>query len=113
MVRQLFQWRSSSSLGGQRGSSAINRVVCAELVSARDRLHACENDRGIPGTGQVNWTGIAQALKEVNYQGTVVIESFTPQVKSIAKAVCIWREIAPDQDSIAFEGLAFLKQLFQ
>lgn len=74
-------------------------------------VHACENDRGIPGTGQVNWQGVAQALNDVSYQGAVVIESFTPQVKSIARAVCIWREIAPDQDAIAADGLAFLKQL--
>ncbi|MCO5185459.1 MAG: sugar phosphate isomerase/epimerase [Anaerolineae bacterium] len=76
-------------------------------------VHACENDRGIPGTGQVDWHGVAQALTDIDYQGAVVIESFTPQVKSIARAVCIWREIAPDQDSIAVNGLQFLQRLFQ
>ncbi|MEZ4589846.1 MAG: hypothetical protein R3D55_01690 [Chloroflexota bacterium] len=40
-----------------------------------------------------------------------MIESFTPEVQSIARAVCIWRDIAPDQDSIAAQGLAFLKPL--
>lgn len=74
-------------------------------------LHACENDRGIPGAGQVNWTGIAAALLETGYAGAVVIESFTPQVKSIARAVCIWRQIAPDQDTLALQGLAFLRGL--
>jgi D-psicose/D-tagatose/L-ribulose 3-epimerase len=74
-------------------------------------FHACENDRGVPGTGQVNWHGIAHALRQIDYQGAVAIESFTPQVQSIARAVCIWREIAPDQDSIAEDGLAFLRQL--
>ena len=43
------------------------------------------------------------------YQGPVVIESFTSQVKEIARAVCIWREIAPSQDAIAEQGLKFLK----
>jgi D-psicose/D-tagatose/L-ribulose 3-epimerase len=74
-------------------------------------FHACENDRGIPGTGQVHWPEVAQALHDIDYQGAVVIESFTPQVVSIARAVCIWREIAPDQDSIAAEGLRFLRKL--
>jgi D-psicose/D-tagatose/L-ribulose 3-epimerase len=74
-------------------------------------FHACENDRGVPGTGQVHWTEIGQALKDVNYQGPVVIESFTNQVKEIARAVCIWREIAPSQDAIATQGLNFLKTL--
>ncbi len=72
-------------------------------------IHACENDRGVPGSGQVNWQETFQALKDVGYDGNIVIESFTPQVKSIARAVCIWREIAPDQDAIARDGLAFLR----
>lgn len=81
---------------------------------AGDRIfhfHACENDRGVPGTGQVHWQEISQALKDVEYQGPVVIESFTSQVKEIARAVNIWREIAPSQDAIAQEGVHFLKTL--
>jgi D-psicose/D-tagatose/L-ribulose 3-epimerase len=82
---------------------------------AGDKLfhfHACENDRGVPGSGQVHWQEIAAALKEVNYQGPIVIESFTSQVKEIARAVSIWREIAPSQDAIAGQGLQFLYSLF-
>jgi D-psicose/D-tagatose/L-ribulose 3-epimerase len=75
-------------------------------------FHACENDRGVPGTGQVRWQEIALALNDVNYQGSIVIESFTNKVKEIARAVCIWREIAPSQDAIAQQGLLFLKELF-
>jgi len=74
-------------------------------------FHACENDRGVPGTGQVHWNEIAKALKDVNYDGPIVIESFTSQVKEIARAVCIWREIAPSQDAIAVQGLNFLRTL--
>jgi D-psicose/D-tagatose/L-ribulose 3-epimerase len=84
----------------------------AAIRKAGDRIfhfHACENDRGVPGTGQVNWKEVFEALVEVGYDGNVVIESFTPEVKSIARAVCIWREIAPDQDSIARDGLKFIK----
>ncbi len=86
----------------------------AAIRRAGDRIfyfHACENDRGVPGTGQVMWKEVFKALNEVGYNGSIVIESFTPAVKSIARAVCIWREIAPDQDSIARDGLAFIKSL--
>ena len=86
----------------------------AAIRKASDRIfhfHACENDRGVPGTGQVQWQEVASALKEVRYAGPVVIESFTSQVKEIARAVCIWREIAPSQDAIASEGLKFLRSL--
>ncbi|MBA4384937.1 MAG: sugar phosphate isomerase/epimerase [Anaerolinea sp.] len=85
------------------------------ILMAGDRIfhfHACENDRGVPGTGQVHWNEVARALKETKYDGPVVIESFTSQVKEIARAVCIWREIAPSQDAIASQGLAFLKTIF-
>lgn len=85
------------------------------ILMAGDRIfhfHACENDRGIPGTGQVHWNEIAKALKATKYNGPIVIESFTSQVKEIARAVCIWREIAPSQDAIASQGLAFLRTLF-
>jgi D-psicose/D-tagatose/L-ribulose 3-epimerase len=81
---------------------------------ANDKIyhfHACENDRGIPGTGQVHWNEVAEALKEVKYDGPVVIESFTSQIKEIASAVCIWREIAPSQNAIAVRGLKFLTTL--
>ena len=74
-------------------------------------FHACENDRGVPGTGQVYWNEIAEALNEINYPGPIVIESFTDQVKEIARAVCIWREIAPSQNAIAIQGLKFLRSL--
>jgi D-psicose/D-tagatose/L-ribulose 3-epimerase len=40
-----------------------------------------------------------------------VIESFTSEVKEIARAVNIWREIAPSQDAIAEQGLKFLRTL--
>ncbi len=87
----------------------------AAIRLAGDRIfhfHACENDRGIPGSGQVHWHEIAQAIKDVSYQGPIVIESFTARVKEIARAVCIWREIAPSQDAIGQQGFQFLKTLF-
>ncbi len=75
-------------------------------------FHACENDRGTPGTGNVAWDDVAQALKDINYNGPVIIESFTDKVKSIARAAAIWRVLAPSQDSLAFDGLKFLRKKF-
>lgn len=92
----------------EKNSGAAIRAANQKLF----HFHACENDRGVPGTGQVRWDEVAQALKDVKYSGPVVIESFTTQVKEIARAVCIWRKIAPSQDAIAVDGLRFLKPLF-
>ncbi|MCC6896318.1 MAG: sugar phosphate isomerase/epimerase [Anaerolineae bacterium] len=74
-------------------------------------FHACENDRGAPGSGNVTWDAVAQALRDVNYDGPVVIESFTSKVKSIARAAAIWRSFEPSQDALAQNGVMFLKRL--
>jgi D-psicose/D-tagatose/L-ribulose 3-epimerase len=75
-------------------------------------LHACENDRGAPGSGHVPWQEVAAACRDVGYAGPVVIESFTSKVKSIAKAAAIWRPFATSQDALAADGLRFLRDLF-
>ena len=72
-------------------------------------LHSCENDRGAPGSGHIPWDDVAKALKDINYDGPVVIESFTDKVESISRAAAIWRSLAPTQDALAVDGLTFLK----
>lgn len=73
-------------------------------------IHACGNDRGAPGSGHLPWDRIAVALEEAEYDGPVVIESFTPAVESIATAAAVWRPLAPSQDDLARDGLAHLRE---
>jgi len=73
-------------------------------------FHACGSDRGTPGNDHIDWAPIAAALKKIKYNGDVVIESFTKDVKVIAKAAAIWRQIEPSRDEIAVKGLKFLKK---
>lgn len=73
-------------------------------------FHACGCDRGTPGNDHIDWDGIADALKKVKYNGDVVIESFTQDVKVIARAAAIWRKIEPSREDIAVKGLKFLKR---
>jgi D-psicose/D-tagatose/L-ribulose 3-epimerase len=74
-------------------------------------LHANENDRGTPGTGHVAWAEVGAALKKINFSGSLVIESFSTEVKEIARAAAVWRPLAPTPDGLARDGLAFLKKL--
>ena len=74
-------------------------------------LHASGSDRGTPGGDQINWDRIFAALDNINYQGDIVIESFTPDVKIIAKAASIWRQVEPSKEAIAVDGLRFLRGL--
>lgn len=73
-------------------------------------IHACGSDRGTPGGDHTNWPGIARALRDIRYDGDVVIESFTPDVKVIARAAAIWRRIEPTREEIAVKGLRFLQK---
>ncbi len=87
----------------------------AAIIKAGKTLghfHACGSDRGTPGGDHIDWKPIVAALKKIGYQGDVVIESFTTDVKVIARAAAIWRKIEPKRDDIAVKGLANLKRLF-
>lgn len=76
-------------------------------------IHASASDRGTPGNDNVDWPGVAKALRDIKYDGAVVIESFTQDVKVIARAAAIWRKIEPRRDDIASKGLLFLKKTFK
>jgi D-psicose/D-tagatose/L-ribulose 3-epimerase len=74
-------------------------------------IQVAENDRGTPGTGQLDWKEVAGALQEIGYDSHVVIETFSPDNQLLAKAAAIWRPLANSPDELASEGLQFLKQL--
>jgi D-psicose/D-tagatose/L-ribulose 3-epimerase len=73
-------------------------------------VQVSENQRGIPGTGLTNWPALRRGLNAVGYKGMVVIESFTPENRDLAGAVCIWKRRAVDQDTFARQGLTFLTE---
>lgn len=72
-------------------------------------VHTCENDRGIPGSGHVEWDDVFRALGEVNYDGWLTIESFGFAIGNLSAAAAIWRDIEKTPESIAVEGLKFLR----
>ncbi|MFT2009292.1 sugar phosphate isomerase/epimerase [Pontibacter sp. 13R65] len=84
----------------------------AILLAGEKLIHVqvSENYRGTPGTGQTRWDAYKRGLTTIGYTGAVSIESFTPEVKELAGAVCIWRPLVPSQDGFAQEGLQFLKK---
>lgn len=76
-------------------------------------VHACENQRGIPGRGLVPWVPFFEALREIGYDSCVTIESFDPDMERIAKLICIWRKLADSPDQLATEGLSFLQRVYR
>jgi len=91
----------------EKDTAAAIRACGASL----GHFHACENDRGTPGTGQVPWKAVFQALKDINYSGWITIESFAIGILDLCAAACIWRPIYKSADGLATEGLAFLKKM--
>jgi D-psicose/D-tagatose/L-ribulose 3-epimerase len=91
----------------ERSSAAAIRAAGRHLV----HLQVCGNDRGAPGGDQTNWPELVKALDDVGYTGPLNIESFTADNAAIATAASIWRPLAPSQDRLAADGLAFLRGL--
>jgi D-psicose/D-tagatose/L-ribulose 3-epimerase len=94
--------------------SIEERDIEKAILTVGDKLihlQVSENYRGTPGTGQTPWHSLKTGLGKINYTGAVSIESFTPEIKELAGAVCIWRSLAESQDEFASEGLKFLRGL--
>ena len=61
-------------------------------------VHVNDDNKSYPGRGGIVWPPIAEALKEINYQGYISTEIF------------IWES---DPKTIAGESIEFLRRLFQ
>ena len=72
-------------------------------------VHVSENDRGTPGTGQVDWDGFWSGLKATGYDGYVTIEAFGRALPALAAATKVWRDLFPDPMGLCRDGLAFMK----
>jgi D-psicose/D-tagatose/L-ribulose 3-epimerase len=86
------------------------------VVAAGDRLchfHLCENDRGIPGTGLVDWQELFEGLARIGYRGYAALESFVDVSDDMVAGTAVWRELAPSGDVLVNEGTAFLRRLIQ
>lgn len=83
------------------------------LKSVSDRLvhvHLSENDRGTPGTGQVNWTETFSTLKQIQYDDWIVIEAFGRALPDLAAATRVWRDLFNDPKDVYTDGLSFIRE---
>ena len=90
------------------------KILSESIVEAGPFLrhfHSCENDRGVPGTGHIEWPAVFQSLREVNYDGWLTIESFGFSLGSLSAAASVWRDLAPTAETIAFDGIKFLRAM--
>jgi D-psicose/D-tagatose/L-ribulose 3-epimerase len=85
----------------------------APIEAAGDALqyiHLSESDRGTPGTGNVRWEDVFAGLAAIGYRGDLVMESFAAVNPDIARATCMWRQVAPSSEVLIRDGLSFLRE---
>ena len=73
-------------------------------------VHVSENDRGVPGTGGVNWASFWSGIKESQYDGYLTVEAFGRALPALAAATRVWRDLFPDPMGLCRDGLAFMKK---
>lgn len=72
-------------------------------------VHACENDRGVPGGGLVPWPAVFDALREATGTVRLMLETYNT-AGDLGYARGIFQNLCPDPAQFVREGLAFLRQ---
>jgi D-psicose/D-tagatose/L-ribulose 3-epimerase len=73
-------------------------------------VHISENNRGTPGTGQVHWAATFDALKDIGYDGYMVVEAFGLDMPELTPIVKVWRKLFESEEQLARDALAFMRR---
>ena len=82
----------------------------------RDRIvhvHISENDRGVPGRGNIPWAETFRALRENGYDGWLTIEAFGRALKDLAAATKVWRDFAETPEEVYRDGYRHIRDGWQ
>ncbi len=82
----------------------------AHLGNGMGVLHVSENDRGIPGRGQIDFDAIFRAVRATGYDGWVVLEAFGAGLPELAAATRVWRPLFPDFETLFAESVGFIRE---
>lgn len=79
-------------------------------------FHVGECNRKVPGKGRIPWREISEALRDIGYDGAVVMEPFVLRSGRVGSDIKIWRDITPGADEKtldedAAKALGFLKYI--
>jgi len=86
------------------------------ILSLGDHLfhvHFCENNRGIPGTGHVDFSSVAEGLKEIGYDRWLTLENFALADCQIGNDCAIWKSKTQDPYQAAEQGLQYAKRIWE
>jgi D-psicose/D-tagatose/L-ribulose 3-epimerase len=74
-------------------------------------IHLSESDRGVPGTGTVDFPATIAALAAAGFTGDLVGEAFINMPPELTKALSVWRPVAKSADEVLDPGMTYLKRL--
>jgi D-psicose/D-tagatose/L-ribulose 3-epimerase len=66
-------------------------------------FHVGENNRRVPGKGRLPWHEIGTALREIGYDGAVVLEPFVMMGGGVGSDIKIWRDLSDNADEAALD----------
>lgn len=81
------------------------------LQRSRDEvvhIHLSENDRGVPGRGNIPWAETFAAIRDIGYDGWLTIEAFGRGLPALAAATKVWRDFAESPEAVYREGHAHI-----
>ena len=81
-----------------------------QTISAINHVHISENDRGTPGTGQVNFDAVFKALKSSGYDGWLTVEAFGSALPDLAAATKIWRPLFDKPEDVYRGAFKLMKE---
>ena len=84
------------------------------ILKAGDKLghlHIGENNRMPPGYGHIPWTEVGSALRQIDYQGYVVMEPFLMPGGQVGSDIKVFRDLSVglDLDDEARKALLFMR----
>lgn len=81
------------------------------LGSSLKHFHVSENDRGLLGSGHIDFPAIIEALKKSNYDGYLIIEGFGYSPTEPNALGALWGDLSISPEDIAFAGATYLTRL--
>lgn len=80
-------------------------------------FHIGECNRKVPGKGHMPWAEMGQALRDIHYEGIVVMEPFVRQGGIVGSDIKVWRDLSDGADEMKLdadikEALQFVKNQF-
>jgi D-psicose/D-tagatose/L-ribulose 3-epimerase len=72
-------------------------------------MHISETNRGVPGRGHNDWTGIFRALRSTGYDDWLTVEAFGRLLPAFAAATKIWRDLYESPEALYTEAGTFIR----